>query len=212
MGIVVSHQLNGVLHRDIMLFHEVSDLQVHFLQVSDLSGLPPGVFSLLQGSFFPSRVPFVFGPVASLLVADEAFVVPHVFCSFTWGEVDLVYVHGIRVPGRLGSSSILGWQDITVSLTSKFPESYLVLVELSCLVEPLFPLPAGLVLSFWESGGSHHDSKLVGHPSLKGIYQDAFKVNSAVHLGQSEGGGILVKVTVELVHAKEVSHLAGSLG
>ena len=144
-------------------------------------------------------------------MADEAFVVLHVLCSFTGREIDLVYIHGIGVPGWLGGSSILSQWDVAVSPTPELSELYHILVEFSYPIEPLFPFPASLVLSFQEGGGSDHDGKLVGHPLLKGIHQDAVKVNSAVCLSQSEGGGILVEVTVKLVHVKGVDCLAGSI-
>ena len=144
-------------------------------------------------------------------MADEAFVVLYVLYSFTWREIDLVYIHGIRILGGSGGSSILSQQDVTVSPTLEFPQSYDVLIEFSCFIKPLFPLPAGLVLSFWEGGSGHHDSKLVSHSLLKGVHQDAVEVDSTVCLGQSKGGGIFVKVTVELVHAKGVNCLVGSI-
>ena len=137
--------------------------------------------------------------MTSLFVADEALVVPHVLCSVSGREIDPVNIHGVGVPCGLSGSG-LSWQNVTVPSASEFPESYHVLVELSCLIEPLFPFLASLFLFFGRGGGGHHDSELVGYPSLKGVHRDAIEVNSAVCLGQSEGGGILVEVTVELVH------------
>ena len=195
-----------------MFFHEVGNPRVHFIDLPCFGVPPPGgAFSLLQG--FPSFpwVPLMLGQVASLLVADEALVVSHMLCSFTRREVGLVYVHGIGVSGRSGSSSVLSRQDVAVSPILEFPESYNVLVEFSGLIQPLLPLPAGFVLSFWEGSSGHHDSKLVGHPLLMGVHQATIEVNSAACLGQSEGGGILVEVTVKLVHVKGVDCLAGSI-
>ena len=72
-----------------MLFHEVADLQVFFIDSSGFSILPPGgAFSLSQGFSSPPRVTLVFGRVTSLLVADEAFAVAHMLCSFTGREID----------------------------------------------------------------------------------------------------------------------------
>ena len=127
-------------------------------------------------------------------------MVPHMLHSFTGREVDFVYIHGVRIPGCLSGSDWLSWQDEAIPSSSEFSKSYHVSIELSCFVEPLFPLPASLVLSFREDGSSHHDGKLVGHPSLEGVHQDAVEVDSTACLGQSEGSGILVKVTIELVH------------
>ena len=141
------------------------------------------------------------GQVASLLVADEALLVSHVLHSFTRREINPIHIHGVRVPGGLAGLSVLGWQDEAIPSALKLPKSYHVLVELSCLIGPLLPFPPGLFLSFWEGGGSHHDSELIGYPSLEGIHQDAVNVNSTVCLGQSKGGGVLVEVTIELVHA-----------
>ena len=149
--------------------------------------------------------------VAPLLVADEALVVPHVLCSFTRRQIYFVHIHGIRIPGRSGSPRVLGQRNITISPTLEFPESYHILIELSCLIKPLFPFPASLFLSVREGGSGHHDSKLVSHPSLEGIHQGAVQVNSAAYLSQSKGGGVLVEVTIELVHAKRVDCLASSI-
>ena len=147
----------------------------------------------------------MFRRMTSLLVADEAFSVSNMLCSFIRREIDLVYVHGVRV-GSGGSPS--RW-DIAVSSSSEFPELYHVLVEFPSLVKPLFPLPTSL--SVREGSGSHHDSKLLGYPSLEGIHQDAIIINSAVCLGQFEGGGVFVEVSIELVHVKGVDSLAGSV-
>ena len=97
------------------------------------------------------------GRVTSLLVADEIFVVPHVLRSFTGREIDFVNVHGVRVLGGLGGSSILSQWDIANSSTSEFPEFYHIPVELSSCVKPLFPFPISLFLSIRESCGSHRD-------------------------------------------------------
>ena len=134
-------------------------------------------------------------------MTDEAFVVSHMLRSFTGREIDLVDVHSIGVPRWSSDPGCLSQWNEAVSPTLEFSELYHVSVELSCLIKPLFPFPAGFVLSFLESSSSHHDGKLVGYPSLKGIHQDAVEVNSASCLSQSEGSGILVKVTIELIHA-----------
>ena len=102
--------------------------------------------------------------MTSLFVIDEALSVSNVLCLFTRREIDLVYVHGIRV--RLGGSPSQ-W-DIAVSSSSEFPESYHISVEFPSFVKPLLPLP--ISLSIREGGGSHHDSKLLGYSSLEGVY------------------------------------------
>ena len=91
-------------------------------------------------------------------MADEAFAVSHMLCSFTGGKIDLVNVHGIRISGGSGGSGVLSWGNVAVPSSSEFSESHHILVELSCLVEPLFPLPTHLFLSIWEGCSSHHDS------------------------------------------------------
>ena len=116
-------------------------------------------------------------------MADEALVVPHVICSFSGGEVDPVNVHGVGASGKSGIPSRLGQWNVAISSTSEFPKLYHILVELPDLIEPLFPFPASLFLPFWESSGSHHDGKLVGYSLLKGIHQDAIKIDSAACLG-----------------------------
>ena len=143
----------------------------------------------------------MFGQVASLLVTDEALVVPHVLHSFSGREIDLVNIHGVGVPRGLGIPCLLGQWNTAAPSTSELSESYHISVELSCFVKPLFPSPASLFLSFREGSGVHHDSKLVGYPLLEGIHQDAIKVDPTAHLSQSEGSGVFVKVTIELVHA-----------
>ena len=151
--------------RDVVEFHEVGNFWVGL----DFSS---GFHSLSPGGVVPrgpplssfSRVPSVFGQVASLLVADEALLVSDVLRSFTRGEIDLVYVHGIWV--RSGDL-VCGW-DVAVPSSSEFSESYHVSVKFSSLVKPLFPFPTSL--SIREGGGSHHDGKLLGYSSLEGIH------------------------------------------
>ena len=101
-----------------MQFHEVHHFRVRFDLSRGLRSLSPGV---VCWSFSPSpfsRVPSVLGQVTSLLMADEAFSVSNMLCSFVWREIDFVYIHGVRV--RLGGSS--SQQDIAVSPSSEFPE------------------------------------------------------------------------------------------
>ena len=208
MGVVVSHQLDGMLCGDVVLFHEVGNLWVSIDLSGGFHGLSPGeVVSLRQGSSsssFPEISP-VLGRVASLFVADEAFAVPNVFCSFTGRETDLIYIHSVGVGAR-GSAS---WQDIAISPSSELPKSYHIVVEFPSFVKPLFPLPASMPVR--ESGGSHHDGELLGYSSLEGIYQDAVIINSTVCLGQFEDGGVLVKVSLKLFHAEGVDSLVGSV-
>ena len=150
-----------MLHRDLVLFHEVANLWVYSLDFPSFRGPSPGgTFSLWQGFPFSlsSRVSLMFGQVTSFLVADEALAVPHVLRSFTGREIDFVYIHGIRISGRSGVSGALSWQDVTISSASEFPELYHVPVELSHLIKPLFPFPTSLFLSIREGCGSHHDS------------------------------------------------------
>ena len=64
-------------------------------------------------------------------VADEAFIVLHVFSSFYGGETNGINVHGIRVlccPGKERS-------DATSSLESS--DSFLLSMEFACLSNPL---------------------------------------------------------------------------
>ena len=188
-----------------MLFHEAGNFWVSFNFPSSLRGLSPGVVSWgSPSSSFPG-VSLVFGRVTSLLVADEVLPIPDVLCSFTWGEVVLVYVHSIRIRSR-GSASR---RNVAVSSSSEFSESYYIPVEFPCFIEPLFPFP--ICLFIWKGSGSHHDSKLLGYSSLEGIHQDAVIVDSAACLGQFKSSGVLVKVSIELVHAEGVNGLVGSV-
>ena len=149
----------------------------------------------------------MFGQVESLLVADEAFAVSDMLCSFTGRKIDFVYVHSVGV----GVRSPVSWWNITVSPSSELPKSYHIAVKLSCLVKPLFPLPPGLLLPIREGSSSHHDGKLLGYSSLEGVYQDAVIINSTACLGQLESSGVFIKVSIELVHAEGVDGLAGSV-
>ena len=199
-----------MFHQEIVLSHEVSNLQVSFDLSGGFCGLSPGeVVSSREGSSsssFPGVSP-VFGRMASFLVTDEALVVPYVLCSFTGREIYLIHIHGIGV----GTSGSVSRRDVTISSSSEFPESYHILVELSCFVEPLFPFQTGLFLTVRKGGGSHHDSELLSNSSLKGVYKDAVIVNSTACLGQFEGSGVFIEVSIELVHAEGIDGLAGSV-
>ena len=166
MGVVVSHQFDSMTHRDIMLFHKASNLRVGFNLPSSFRSLSPGGV-VSRGSPFSSfpRVSSVFGQVASLLVADEAFAVSDMLRSFTRRKIDFVYVHSVGV----GVRSPVSWWNITVFPFSELPKSYHIAVKLSCLVKPLFLLPPGLLLPIREGSGSHHDGKLLGYSSLEGV-------------------------------------------
>ena len=152
-------------HQDVVEFHEVGNFRVSFDLSSSFCGLSPGGM-IPWGSPFSSlsRVPLVFGRVASLLVTDEAFSVSDVLSPFTRREVDLVYVHSIGVWSR-GSVS---WWDVAIPSSSEFPELYHVSVEFPSFVKPLLPFPTSL--SVREGGSSHHDSELLGYPSLEGVH------------------------------------------
>ena len=84
-----------------MEFHEVRNLRVGFDLSGCFRGLPPGgMFSWgFPSSSFP-RISLVFGRVASLLVADEAFAVPDMLCPLGRREMDFVYIHGVWVRPR----------------------------------------------------------------------------------------------------------------
>ena len=198
-----------MLCRDPVLLHEVVDPWISFNFPS--FSISPGWSCSLWGFSSSLGVSLVFGRVAPHLVADEAFVVPHMLSSFTGREIDLVCIHGIRVSGWSSGSVQLGQWDKAVSPASELPESYYISIKFSCFVEPLFPFPTCLFLSFREGSGSHHDSKLVGYSSLKGVYQNAVEVDPTACLSQFKGGGILVEVTVELVHAEGIDSLDGSI-
>ena len=149
----------------------------------------------------------MFGQVASLLMADEAFSISHMLCSFNGREIDLVYIHciGIRASGPASQ------RDIAISPSSEFPQSYHISVKLSCLIEPLFPLPAGLFLTIREGSSGHHDGELLGYSSLEGVHKDAVVINSAMCLGQFEGSGVFIEVSIELVHTEGIDGLLGSI-
>ena len=206
MGIVVSHSFYGMACGDVVEFHEVGNLRVSFDLSSSFQGLSPGGM-VSQGFPFSSfsRVSSMFGRVASFLVADEALSVSDVFCPFTRREIDLLYVHSIGIWSR-GSAS---QRDVTVSSSSEFPESYHISVEFPSFVKPLFPLPTSL--SVRKGSSSHHDSKLLGYSSLEGVYQDAVVDDSAARLGQFEGGGIFIEVSIEFIHVKGINSLVGSI-
>ena len=165
MGIVVSHQFNGVACRDVVEFHEVGNFRVGFDLSSSFRDLSLGGM-VSRGSPFSSFacVSSMFGQVASLLMANEAFSVPDVLHSFARREIDLVYIHGIGIRSR-GSASR---RDVAVPSSSEFPESYHILVEFPRFVKPLFPPPTSL--SIRKGGSSHHNSELLGYPLLEGVH------------------------------------------
>ena len=169
MGVVVPHEFDGMVCRDIVLPHEDGDLRVWLDFSGGFHGLSPGEMVSLRWSPSPSslpRVSSVLGQVESLLVADKALVVPNVLCSFTRREMDLVYVHSVGI----GVEGLVSQWHIAVSSSSEFPESYHIAIELSSLVKPLFPLPTSPFLSIREGGSGHHDSELLGYSSLEGIH------------------------------------------
>ena len=147
--------------------------------------------------------------MSSLLVADETLAVAHMFSPFTGREVDLVDVHDIGISGGTSDFHWLGLLDIACPSSLEFPESYHISVKLSCLIEPLFTFPSSLFLSSREGSSSHHNSKLIGYPLLEGVNQNAVEIDSTTHLSQSESSGVLVKVSVELVHGQGIDSLAG---
>ena len=210
VGVIIPHQFDGMLHRNVVLSHEVGDLWVRFDFPGGLCSLSPGgVISLRRGSSSPSFpwVSSMLGQMVSLLVADEALLISDVLRPFTRREIDLFYIHSIGVGARVLAS----WQNITVSPSSEFPKLYHVAVEFSCFIKPLLPFPTNLFLSVREGSSSHHDSKLLGDPSLEGINQDAVIVYSTVCLGKFEGSGVLIKVSDQLVHTEGIDSLASSV-
>ena len=131
--------------RDIVKFHEVCHFWVGLDFFSSLRGLSPGrAVSRWSSSSSFSRVTPVFGRMASFFVADEALAISDMLCSITRGEIDFVYVHGVRVD-LWGSAS---WGNVTVPPSSKSSKSYHISIELPGLAQPLFPFPSGL--SIWE--------------------------------------------------------------
>ena len=75
-------------------------------------------------------VPWVILCMASNFVADEAFVVLHMFCSFYEGEPDGIDVHGVGVLHCSGKER----PDAASSLESS--DSFLLSIELACLSNP----------------------------------------------------------------------------
>ena len=148
-----------------MEFHEASYLWVGLDFFGGFRGPLPGGMVSRWFSFSSSPwISSVLGRVASLLVADEALLVSDMFCPIARGEIDFVYFHSIGICLRILASR----QNVTVSSSSEFPESYYIPVELPGFVQPLFPFPSSL--SIREGGSSHHDSKLLGYSSLEGIH------------------------------------------
>ena len=89
---------------DVVEFHEIGYFRVGFDLFSGFHVPPPGgtVSNRFSSSSFP-RISPMFGGVASLFVADEAFPIPDMFCPIAWGEIDFVYIHGVRI--SLGGSA-----------------------------------------------------------------------------------------------------------
>ena len=125
-------------------------------------------------------------------MADEAFAVSHMLCSFTGGKIDLVNVHGIRISGGSGGSGVLSWGNVAVPSSSEFSESHHILVELSCLFKLLFTFPACFLLPFQECGGVHHDGKL-----LCGLHSQILP--SSAHSSVAQGHVELLSVLMTMM-------------
>ena len=81
-----------------MEFHEVCYFWVGLDLFSSFRGLSPGGTVSRWSPFSSfSGVSPVLGRMASFFVADEAFVIPDMFCFVAWGEIDLVDIHGVWV-------------------------------------------------------------------------------------------------------------------
>ena len=145
------------------------------------------------------------GRMASLFVTNEALSVPDVLRFLTGREVDLINVHCVWI----GTGSSASRQDIAISSSSEFPESYHIAIEFASFIEPLFPFPTSL--SVREGSGSHHDSELLGYSLLECVYEDAAIIDPTACLGQFEGCGVLVKVSIELVHVEGIHSLVGAI-
>ena len=132
------------------------------------------------------------GQVASLFVTDEALVVSHVLGPVSGREVDPINIHGIGIPSRLGGSCHLSQGSVTVPSAPELPESYHILVELSCLFKLLFTFPACFLLPFQECGGVHHDGKL-----LCGLHSQILP--SSAHSSVAQGHVELLSVLMTMM-------------
>ena len=65
--------------------------------------------------------------VAPNFVTDEAFIVPHMFCSFYRGELDGIDVHSVRI------SCCSGKERPDAASSSESSNSFLLSMELACL-------------------------------------------------------------------------------
>ena len=124
---------------------------------------------------FPSfGISGVFGGVASHFMTYEAFSVPWVLCLFCRGELyprgEGIYIHCIGVWVSPSESHQLGLLNVAVSSSSELSESYNIVVEFSCFIEPLLPFLSSLFLVHGKGSCSHHSGQLVGNPSLKGVH------------------------------------------
>ena len=80
-----------------MQFHEVRNFWVRFDLSHGLYSLSPGVVCWSSSPSSFSGVSLMLRQVTSLHMADEAFLVSNMLRFFVWGEIDLVYVYGVRV-------------------------------------------------------------------------------------------------------------------
>ena len=123
--------------------------------------------------------------LASRFVTSETPIFFHMVSFFIRGEAFPVNVHHIQIWDRFipPERSPFLWSasgnDVVIP-SSDFPELYDIPMKFPCFVEPLFPFPSSLFLAQREGSSSHHYGQLIGDPSLKGVYQDAVQVDSAV--------------------------------
>ena len=97
MGVIVSHEFNGMSCGDIVKFHEVCHFWVGLDFLSSLRVLSPGAVPRWSSSSSLPGVSSMLRRVASLFMADEAFAISDVLCSVAWREIDLIYVHSVWV-------------------------------------------------------------------------------------------------------------------
>ena len=129
--------------------------------------------------------------MASLLVASETLVLPHVISPFIGRETYPIDVHSFQIWGWFSfpERSPFWWrasrEDVVIPC-SEFPELDNIPVKFSSFIKPLFPFPSSLFLAQRKGSSSHHSSQLVGDSLLEGVYQDTVQGDPATCLGQSQ--------------------------
>ena len=158
-------------------------------------------------SLLSPRTSFASGQVA-FSVADRA---QQGFPGLTFFTGDGVYIHGVRIFGLFYWSSCQQDEARFTASSLDITKSDIVPVKFSCLIKPLCSSPSGLFLASRQSGSGHHEGQWIGDTSLQGVNQQVIIMDFTSSLYEFEGYGVLIKVSIKLVHGEGVNILVSSV-